>query len=233
MQKEEDRQSTNLREYLARLYKGFDRTGSIVAAEKKEDLSGKDVREVLFSGQSSLEEIRGALIYLFLIKEDQSLRTLSRILQTGYLEEVKDFIVELLATRGTSGHVDAIIRLIRRGSILDRKRLLGALLKLASTDDERIRKLLNRYLRYGDQHSRLLAIRAVARPGASAFVEELLYLLEKEAAEPVRLAVVDALGTLGDARVIPGLRWASEDDPNASVRARAAEMLRAAERSDL
>lgn len=224
MQKHEELELGIHGEYLTRLFRQFHLDGSLPLAGEK-TLSGNDARGVLFREHARPEEVHGALIYLFLIKEDESLKTLSRILQLGRLDEVKDFLVELLVTRGVAAHVDVIIRLIRRGSLLDRERLLGALLKLAGADDERILHLLRRYLLYGDQHSRFLAIRAVARLRSRDFTPDLLYLLEKEAAEPVRLAVVEALGSLEDPGAIPGLKWASEHDPLITVRLRARGML--------
>jgi HEAT repeat protein len=137
--------------------------------------------------------------------------------------------VELFTAHGTPRHIDAMIRLIRRGSLLDRGKLLDGLLRLAKADDERVMKLLHRYLLYGDQHSRLLAVNAVARLRDCMFVEDLLYLLEKETAAPVRLAVVAAMGNFGDGRCIAGLEWAAANDPDPVVRTRSAEILNLAD----
>lgn len=216
----------NLKEYLANLCKTFEKTGSTSGMEPAEGLDAKEVRAVLFSPKSGGEEVCGALIQLLVLDEGESLKTLLEILKAGRFETLRGFIVTLLTACGTAKHAETILRLIRRGSFLDRERLLNALLETVGTDDKRVGNLISDYLLYGDQHSRLIAIRAVERFKGSAFAETLAYLLEKEGSEPVRLAAVDALGALADSRSIPCLQSAATADYYPSVRERAAQALR-------
>lgn len=205
------------RQFLSELHKTFTLTGSF-SDTKIGAPDSKTALETALAEDSTRDETRGAIIYLFLVKPEESLKNAGKILRTASFSKLREFVVELLVNFGTRQHLDAMILLLRRGSIMDRKRLLMALLDMGEADNPKVLNLIRRYLQYGDQHSRVIAIQAVERIGTADFTEELLYLLQKETAEPVRSAVLKALRTNRDSAVIELLKFVAENDGSPSLR---------------
>lgn len=214
------------RQLLSELHKTFVLTGSIPNLSIP-GLGSEAALETALSEDSSVEEIRGASIYLLFAKPEKSLKYVGKILRTASFERLREFIVELLTKFGTQEHLEAIILLLRRGSIMDRRKLLDVLASPGQTNDPKALKLIKRYLRYGDQHSKLIAVQAVERIGdAGDFAEDLIYLLQKETAEPVRLAVLNALRKNSDSTVVELLKFVAENDISQSVRGEAQEVMK-------
>ncbi len=111
-----------------------------------EGLDSQSALDVAFSDDSTVGEMRGAMIYLFLVKQEESLRNLNRILRTVHFSKLREFIVRLLLDFGTSKHVDAFITILRRGSVADRDKLLPALMERVDKNDDRIQRLIRRFL---------------------------------------------------------------------------------------
>jgi hypothetical protein len=169
--------------------------------------------------------LRDALIQLLLAEPRSALRHLAVLLERPGWERIGRTVVLLLSRHATASHAGAIIHLIRKSSLLDRVALFEALGRSASREDEHSLRFIRRFLRYGDQRSRIGAIRAAALSGNPSFEADLCYLLAKEAAEPVRLAALDALADLATVESVDTLRFVTETDRYAGARARAQEIL--------
>jgi hypothetical protein len=169
--------------------------------------------------------LRNALIQLLLAEPRSALRHLAVLLERPGWERIRKTVMLVLSRHATASHAGAIILLIRKASLQDRVALFEALGRSASREDEQSIRFIRRFLRYGDQRSRIGAIRAAALSGDPSFEPDLCYLLAKEAAEPVRLAALDALAGLATVESADTLRFVTEADRYAGARARAQEIL--------
>ncbi|GEM_PF-1922179 len=216
----------SLHAYLKDLSDQFSENGSISTAEAT-GIDSDKLLEIAVTQDAADPVVRGALIHLVIFDNAESRQNVKKVLQKGDGEKLRRAIVDLLTTHGSMDHVDTFIYMIEKGSMLHRKSLLTSLAETADRADPRMLNLLHRFLLYGDQHSRLIAAQEVKDLGNSEFNEDLIYLLQKEGAEPVRLAVVDALKALHDPKSSEPLQFVAENDRLASVRNAAAEALTA------
>lgn len=177
-----------------------------------------------------LEKARkGALLHLLLTKTDSASQLLMKILRRDFEHGYKHFMVDVLCQYKNSKMLEIMIYLVLKGSLLYRKNLLIATAEVAHHDNAPLKKLLHRFLLYGDQNTKSAAAIAIGHFGNSSLVDDVIYVTCKEQNEQVKISLIEAMKLLKDTRTLEILNYISTNDNTTSIRKKAIAAIAAIE----
>jgi HEAT repeat protein len=207
----------SLNSYLESINTGFSNNSDLTVFHRT-DVNRLDIINLINSNHSSYEEIRGGIIFLLFLDHHLPHANLYKLIQNTDFQKVRKALVNVLEQKADKNHIYAVLKLIRIGSMLDRKKLFLLLARLSDHHNKKVITFLQRYLRFGDQHSRVCAIMALKEMRAASLIDELIYILNRDRSEIVQLACLDAIETLKIKNTTSIVRFLLKNNRYISVR---------------
>ncbi|HIJ59498.1 MAG TPA: hypothetical protein HPP56_02615 [Nitrospirae bacterium] len=136
---------------------------------------------------------KGAIIYSLLTDNKQVIDSLFQMLTAKKDSDLILFVSDCVVKIAPKNAVSLIVFLIMQGSLLFRRQLLELLGAIASKEDERIRRLFLRFLKYGDQNTVEGAVKGAGKLAHLDLISEVVNCLRKHTSEYIRLACVEVL----------------------------------------
>jgi len=214
----------SLNNYLESIYSGFSKNLDLTDFART-DIDRNQIINHINSNHSSDEAIRGGVVFLLFLDLHLPHANIYQLLKKTDFQKIRNVLVNILEHKADQNHILAIMKFIRSGSMLDRKKLFQILARISDMNNKQVFTFFQRYLRYGDQHTRLCALMALKGMQAESLKDELIYILHRDRSEIVQLASLEVLETLEISNVTSVVRFLLKNNRYTSVRNKCHKML--------